>query len=218
MGQFGETIGAGLAEEAPGTTYNNQTAINQAYTSEQHGYGFGAGAYYWMGGIASSGLAQNASNATWWGGQQAANAIVFFQNADSSSGNKYTSQFIFADIETGQGWSSSTALNQDTWNGFVTELQNNGYNVGAYSAPSAWSTIMGNLAIGQAEWSYESDENTPSPTCPTGALTGGPSGHATGLFFGGQSYSSTTALMWQFDSGSGDYDNSDYTHWQAMGL
>jgi hypothetical protein len=72
MGQFGETLGTYTAGEAPGTTYN-QTAISEAYTSEQNGYGFGAGTYYWMGRIASSGLTQNASNATWWGGEQTAN-------------------------------------------------------------------------------------------------------------------------------------------------
>ncbi len=217
MGQFGETTGTGLTEEAPGSTYNKQTIINQAYVSEQNGYGFGAGAYWWMGGIADTGYAQTASEATWWGGQQAANAIVFFQSAQASSGYKYTSNFIFMDIETGQGWSSNTALNQDTYNGFVTEMQTNGYNVGAYSGPGVWNQIMGSsFHIGQAEWTSEGDENTGSPTCPTGALTGGPYGYSTGLFFGGQSYSTTTALMWAFDSGANDYDNSDFTHWQTM--
>lgn len=217
MGQFGETLGTYTAEEAPGTTYNNQTAINEAYTSEQHGYGFGAGTYYWMGGIASSGLTQNASNATWWGGEQAANAISYFQNADALSGYKYTSGFIFADVESGQGWSSNTALNQDTWNGFVAELQNNGYNVGAYSSPSKWSSIMGNLPIGQAEWTSTTSQSS-LISCPTGALTGGPYG-TSAVFFGGQTANSVTALMWQFvASNSADYDNADYTHWTGMGL
>jgi hypothetical protein len=218
MGQFGQTLGDYISEEAPGTTYNNQTAINQAFTSYQNGYGFGAGAYYWMGGIGSTSLSpKDASAASWWGGEQAAKAIGFFQNANSLSGNKYTSRFIFMDVETGQGWSANQALNQDTFNGFVQEMQNNGWNVGVYSGPGVWNQIMGSsFHIGQAEWTTEGDENTSSPTCPTGALTGGPSGYSTGLFFGGQSYSSSTALMWQFDEGLKDWDNSDYTHWQAM--
>ena len=49
----------------------------------------------------------------------------------------------WADVETGNSWSSDTTVNQFTVNGIAAELSSVGVPFGVYSSPSMWTRIVG---------------------------------------------------------------------------
>jgi hypothetical protein len=221
IGELGETVDGSVYYNAPtaGSTENDSTYVGQAYNNYENGRGFGAGVYWWMQGLAMSGLSETASNATWWGGEQAANALSYLADAQTATGNEYTSTFVFADVESNQNWetgASGQPYNADVLAGFISEMQLEGQNVGVYSGNVKFPDIMGSgTTISQAEWTNEDTEGTYSG-CPTGVFTGGPSPADYAIFFGGQTKTDNTALMWQWVLGGADYDQADYTHFEAM--
>lgn len=218
IGEIGwADAGGGFTYNAPALSGTDKSSlINEAYNSYSLGHGIGAGAYYFLYGVAESGLAANASNATWWGGQQAANALVMFNSANSQMAGRFTSQFIFADVESAGNWSTNLALNQDVWNGYLAEMVRQGVNTGVYASQVKWASIMGTQSLNVAEWTPEYSEGSWS-ACPTGVLTGGPAGNGNAVFPNNQSLGASTSLMWQWVSSSAaDYDQVDLTHYNAM--
>jgi hypothetical protein len=221
IGELGESVDGSQYYNPPtaGSTTNDSTYVGEAYNNYQNGRGFGAGLYYWVDGLVGSGLSETAYNATWWGGEQAAQALAFLADAQSATGNKYTSQFIFADIEDNAGWESGAAgqpYNADVLDGFIAEVQSQSQNVGVYSGHTVFPDIMGSgTTLSQAEWTSTESESSYT-ACPSGVLTGGPGG-SVAQFFGGETPSQNQALMWQWvSSHSADYDQADYTHYENM--
>ena len=104
----------------------------------------------------------------------------------------------WADIETGNSWSSNTSLNQATVKGIFDELHNkltqsgsSNVQVGVYSSPSMWGQIVGagyvNAGI-TADWQS-------GATCPLPSSTGEVNGFSlTGT--------NTSAPLWLAQSGS----------------
>ncbi len=83
----------------------------------------------------SSGHALSALQAAWAIGCSEADWAV--------STEPGTPAMWWADIETGNSWSTDTALNQATITGMITELTATNIPVGIYSSPSMWTSITG---------------------------------------------------------------------------
>ena len=91
------------------------------------------------------------------------------------------------------------------------------YKVGVYSSPAVWTSIFGtgtaSLIPNTYEWTYE-PETTNTGNAPYGRRLNDGSG-ACAQFFGGQTYNSKYALMWQWSGGGGqgngvgDFDQID---------
>ncbi|MFY9782809.1 MAG: hypothetical protein WAK12_04670 [Acidimicrobiales bacterium] len=147
IGELGESIDGDFYYNTPtaGSTENDSTYVGEAYNNYENGRGFGAGVYWWVDGLVGTGMAETAANANWWGGQQAANALSYLSDAQAATGNEYTSQFIFADIENNAGWepgASGQPYNADVLDGFIEEVQLQKQNVGVYSGNVSFPDIM----------------------------------------------------------------------------
>ena len=217
FGQIGYAYNGGAAYEAPGSSYNNLTDINDAASNHSLGHGVGPGAYFFMGGPSYAPSGTSYYN---WGVDQAYDAYVSFNNAQSATGNKYTFNFLFGDIEgnPGQyGWTSSIANNQQVWDGFYQSLQSIGVNVGVYSAPDAWNTLMGGQSVTTVEWTYEQNADPGSPyPCPTATFSGGPGTGSAATFFDYTSVYNNLVWQWSIGSGYGDFDQINLTRWNYL--
>lgn len=78
----------------------------------------------------------------------------------------------WADIETGNSWSSNTVLNTATIDGMVWELHPSGASipVGVYSTPSMWHQITG---TGYVNSGINADWQAGVTSCPSTPSTGG---------------------------------------------
>jgi hypothetical protein len=74
----------------------------------------------------------------------------------------------WADIETGNSWSTTTVLNQATIDGIVYELDTSGAPVGVYSTPSMWQQITGS---GYVNSGITADWQAGIKTCPSAGFT-----------------------------------------------
>ena len=83
----------------------------------------------------------------------------------------------WADVETGNSWSTNTALNQATITGMVTELTTTTtIPVGIYSTPSMWASITGtDFVVSGVSGDWQAGLSACSSTTTGFTLTGGSS-------------------------------------------
>ena len=76
----------------------------------------------------------------------------------------------WADVETGNSWSTNTSLNQATIDGIVTEMSSlaGGVPVGVYSSPSMWDSIVGTSYVNSG---IAADWQAGTSGCPTSGFT-----------------------------------------------
>jgi hypothetical protein len=215
-------------------SYTNRDQANTDYNT--YHIGIGTAAYWYMGGPGVdpnwNGSTAEAAN---WGAQQASRMLT----AVNSLGITYP--VLWADIEKpgiapapDNGWTSvytspcsgKVKQNHVPWivdraefNGFAAYVAaHSSYKVGVYSAPSVWSSIFGTLSASLIpntfEWTYWPETSNLNAYPYAWRLSQGKS-TLYAQFFGGQTYSSPFALMWQWSGGGGvrnglgDFDQID---------
>jgi hypothetical protein len=199
--------------------------------------GIGTGVYWFMGGPGVDPHYNGAtSEAYTWGEQQAARTLYDIGHVS------VTYRVVFMDVEIpgnapnytpafDNGWNNvytsacsgvikhsgiPAAVDRADINGFAAYLTtHSSYKAGVYSAPSVWTSIFGTGSFSKIpntyEWTYEPETSSLS-NAPQGWRL--KSGHYA-QFFGGQTYNSTYALMWQWSGGGGirngvgDFDQID---------
>jgi hypothetical protein len=209
----------------------NSAQANANYT--KYHVGVGTGVYWYMGGPGVdphwNGTATEASK---WGAQQAADALAAMKKL------AVTYPVVWADIELpgiepalDNGWNSvysspcservvqgsvPASVDRADFNGFANYITaHSKYKVGVYSSAPVWTSIFGtgtaSLISNTYEWTYLQETSSLSNK-PTGwCLRAG----GCARFFGGQTYSSKYALMWQWSGGGGvtngygDFDQID---------
>jgi hypothetical protein len=215
-------------------SYSNRDQANTDYNT--YHIGIGTAAYWYMGGPGvdphwNGSTAEAAS----WGAQQASRMLA----AVGSLGITYP--VLWADIEKpgiapapDNGWtlaytspcSGKTTGAHVPWivaraefNGFAAYVTaHSGYKVGVYSSPTIWSSIFGTLSASLIpntyEWTYWPETSNLNAYPYAWRLSQGKS-TLYAQFFGGQTYSSPFALMWQWSGGGGvrnglgDFDQID---------
>jgi len=210
--------GSSLAYSA---TYAAQARIN--YTKYHRGIGYGA--YWFMGGPGvDPHYNGTTAEAARWGASQAARALQ-----DIANGRGINDAVVWADIELpgikpakDNGWNSvytspcsgkvrasfvPATVDRADFNGFADYItKHSHYKVGVYSSPAAWAWIFGTGIASRIantyEWTSEPQiahlSHAPHGLC---LKSGG-----CAQFFGGQTYKSKYALMWQW-SGGGEVGN-----------
>jgi hypothetical protein len=190
----------------------------------QYGKGVGDGAYWFMGG---PGVDPNYNGSTTeasaWGARQAARAL------SDIAGGAFDYKVVWMDVELpgiapapDNGWNNvytsacsgvirqngiPTALDRADFNGFANYITaHSSYKVGVYSTASVWTTIFGtgtdSLIPNTYEWTYEPEITNYTGAYPNGWCLNHGSGPCA-QFFGGQTSSSSHALMWQWSGGGG---------------
>jgi hypothetical protein len=161
------------------------------------------------------------TEASAWGARQAARAL-----SDIADGGGIDYPVVWMDVELpgiapapDNGWNSvytspcsgvvrqsyvPTAVDRADFNGFAAYIAaHSSYKVGVYSSPGVWASIFGtgtdSLIPDTYEWTYEPE---------TASLSNAPYGWCLrsggcAQFFGGQTSSSSHALMWQWSGGGG---------------
>jgi hypothetical protein len=199
--------------------------------------GIGTGVYWFMGGPGvDPHYNGTAGEAYSWGEQQAAATLY-------SIGNVHvTYPVVFMDVEIpgnapnytpapDNGWNAvytsacsgvvkigyvPTSLDRADINGFAAYLTtHSSYKAGVYSAQSVWKSIFGtgsdSLIPNTYEWTYWPETSSLSNAPQGWRLKNGQYAQ----FFGGQTYNSKYALMWQWSGGGGirngvgDFDQID---------
>ena len=212
------------------------TNAAQAHTNyTQYGKGIGVGAYWFMGGPGvDPHYNGTAAEAYAWGAAQAARAL-----SDIANG-AFDYKVVWMDVELpgikpapDNGWNNvytspcsgivkqshiPATIDRADFNGFANYVtSHSSYKVGVYSSPAVWTSIFGtgtaSLIPNTYEWTYE-PETTNLGNAPYGwRLNDGTGAYA--QFFGGQTYNSKYALMWQWSGGGGvsnhvgDFDQID---------
>jgi hypothetical protein len=215
-------------------SYSNRDQANTDYNT--YHIGIGTAAYWYMGGPGVdpnwNGSTAEAAN---WGAQQASRMLT----AVKSLGITYP--VLWADIEKpgiapapDNGWTSvytspcsgKVKQNHVPWivdraefNGFAAYITaHSTFKVGVYSAASVWKSIFGtgsaSLIPNTYEWTYW-PETSNLNAYPYGWRLSQGKSTLYAQFFGGQTYSSPFALMWQWSGGGGvrnglgDFDQID---------
>ena len=208
----------------------------QAHTNYvKYGKGIGVGAYWFMGGPGvDPHYNGTAAEAYAWGAAQAARALSNIKNGP------FDYKVVWADIELpgikpapDNGWNNvytspgsgivkqshiPATIDRADFNGFADYITSHSpYKVGVYSSPGAWTSIFGtgtaSLIPNTYEWTYQ-PETSNLGNAPYGWRLNNGSG-AYAQFFGGQTYNSKYALMWQWSGGGGvrngigDFDQID---------
>ena len=76
----------------------------------------------------------------------------------------------WADVETGNSWSTNVALNQAAISGMAYEIGANGASFGIYSSPSMWASITGsNFVVPGVAGDWQAGVTT--STCPSTGFT-----------------------------------------------
>jgi hypothetical protein len=194
----------------------------QADADYSRGGGIGTGVYWYMGGPGvDPDYNGTAAEATAWGVEQAAHALV-----DAAS-DRVTYPVLFMDIEEpgispapDNGWTDvytspcsgaaraghvSPALDRAEFDGFADYLTSHShYKAGVYSDAVTWQAIFGTGSAAQIphtyEWTYE-PETASLSQAPRGWCLKGTSTCA--QFFGGVTSTSPYAVMWQWSGGGG---------------
>ena len=212
------------------------TNAAQAHTNfTKYGKGIGDGAYWFMGGPGvDPHYNGTAAEAYAWGAAQAARALSNIKNGP------FDYKVVWADIELpgikpapDNGWNNvytspgsgivkqshiPATIDRADFNGFANYITSHSpYKVGVYSSPGAWTSIFGtgtaSLIPNTYEWTYQ-PETSNLGNAPYGWRLNNGSG-AYAQFFGGQTYNSKYALMWQWSGGGGvrngvgDFDQID---------
>jgi hypothetical protein len=89
-----------------------------------------------------------------------------------ASGLGATSNTWWLDVETGNSWSSRTAVNAAVIQGAIDSLTGAGVTAGIYSTPSMWATIVGTAAV-SAVPGWIAGYNTGSGLCGSTVFSGG---------------------------------------------
>ena len=215
-------------------SYSNRDQANTNYNT--YHIGIGTAAYWYMGGPGVdpnwNGSTAEAAN---WGAQQASRMLT----AVKSLGITYP--VLWADIEKpgiapapDNGWTSvytspcsgNVKQNHVPWivdraefNGFAAYITaHSTFKVGVYSSPTIWPSIFGtgsaSLIPNTYEWTYSPETSNLNAYPYAWRLSQGKS-TLYAQFFGGQTYSSPFALMWQWSGGGGvrnglgDFDQID---------
>ena len=176
------------------------------------------------------------SEATTWGQQQAARALLDMHGTENYP-------VVWMDVElpgnapdytpaADNGWNAiytapcsgvvktrhiAAAVDRAVLDGFASYVTaHSTYRTGVYSAPSIWADIFGTGSSSKIpdlyEWTYTANTSSLSDPASGWCLRGT---STCAQFFGGQSSSSSTALMWQWsggggtDNGIGDFDQID---------
>jgi hypothetical protein len=199
--------------------------------------GIGTGVYWFMGGPGvDPHYNGTTSEAYAWGEQQAARTLYDIGHVS------VTYPVVFMDVEIpgnapdytpapDNGWNSvytsacsgvvkigyvPTSLDRADLNGFAAYLtSHSSYKAGVYSAPSVWTSIFGtgtdSLIPNTYEWTYWPETSSLSNAPQGWRLKNGQYAQ----FFGGQTYNSKYAVMWQWSGGGGirngvgDFDQID---------
>jgi hypothetical protein len=215
----------------------NSAQANTNYT--KYGKGIGTGVYWFMGGPGvDPHYNGTTSEAYAWGGQQAARTLYDISHVH------VTYPVVFMDVEIpgnapnytpapDNGWNTvytsacsgvvkqhhiPAAVDRADFNGFAAYITaHSSYKVGVYSAPSVWASIFGtgtaSLVPNTYEWTYWPETSSLSNAPYGWGLNHGSGAYA--QFFGGQTYNSKYALMWQWSGGGGirngvgDFDQID---------
>lgn len=209
------------------------TNAAQAHTNyARYGLGVGTGAYWFMGGPGvDPSYNGTTSEAYAWGAAQAK------RMASDLAGQTIDYRVAWMDIELpgispapDNGWDSvytspcsgkvkqsfvPASLDRADFNGFWDTIGGYAYTQGVYSAPNVWTRIFGTGGYSQIpgteEWTYEPETSNLSQHPYKWHLANG----ETAQFFGGDTYSSQRALMWQWSGGGGvrngvgDFDQID---------
>jgi hypothetical protein len=215
-------------------SYSNRDQANTDFNT--YHIGIGTAAYWYMGGPGVdpnwNGSTAEAAN---WGAQQASRMLT----AVKSLGITYP--VLWADIEKpgiapapDNGWTSvytspcsgRVKQNYVPWivdraefNGFAAYVTaHSTFKVGVYSSPLIWPSIFGTgsaaLIPNTYEWTYWPETSNLNAYPYAWRLSQGKS-TLYAQFFGGQTYSSPFALMWQWSGGGGvrnglgDFDQID---------
>jgi len=213
-GGYGSYVGRINSVPDPG--YNYPTYSDDAAQNAYAGYGIGPTSIRDLEGPGDGG-ATTSSEAVAYGESQALNAInnfiTYYDNHDV-----FVYPIIWADAEVGNGgYSTGTkSLDRDVLTGFNTEIRQlygsvvvRGVSyhpyVGIYSSPSFWNSYMSGTLTTMYEWSpVVSYASYTTGDCASGWSATG-TGHVAD-FYAGYTSSSSCALMWQWISGTSDYD------------
>jgi hypothetical protein len=197
----------------------NSAQADANYAS--YGLGIGTAVYWFMGGPGvDPGYNGTAAEAYDWGARQAQRTLA------DMAGDHVTYPVVFMDIELpgvapafDNGWDDvytspcsgtvrhhgmPVALDRADFNGFSSYLTaHSPYQPGVYSAPAIWTQIFGTGSAASIpntyEWTYE-PETASLASAPRGwCLRSG----GCAQFFGGQTYDSKHAVMWQWSGGGG---------------
>jgi hypothetical protein len=197
----------------------NSAQADTNYAS--YGLGIGTAVYWFMGGPGvDPGYNGTAAEAYEWGARQAQRAL-----ADMAR-DHVTYPVVFMDIELpgvapafDNGWDDvytspcsgtvrhhgmPVALDRADFNGFWSYLTaHSRYQPGVYSAAAIWTQIFGTGSAASIpntyEWTYEPETAGLASAPPGWCLKSG----GCAQFFGGQTYNSKYALMWQWSGGGG---------------
>ena len=190
----------------------------------KYGQGVGDGAYWFMGGPGvDPHYNGSTAEASAWGAQQAARAL-----SDIANG-AFDYKVVWMDVELpgiapapDNGWNDvytsacsgvirqggiPAAVDRADFNGFADYITaHSSYKVGVYSTASVWTSIFGtgtdSLIPNTYEWTYEPETTDYTGAYPSGWCLNHGSGPCA-QFFGGQTSSSSHALMWQWSGGGG---------------
>lgn len=191
--------------------------------------GVGNGAYWFMGGPGvDPHYNGTTAEAAKWGASQAARALH-----DIANQGGITYPVVWADVELpglrpakDNGWNSvytspcsgkaklfyvPAIVDRADLNGFVNYIAaHSHYQAGVYSSPGAWTSIFSTGAASRIPKTYEwtrEPETASLSRAPYGwCLKSG----ACAQFFGGQTFSSKYALMWQWSGGCGARNGVGY--------
>jgi hypothetical protein len=205
--------------------YSATNAAQARTDYTKYGRGVGYGAYWFMGGPGvDPHYNGTTAEAYKWGEAQAARTL-----SDIAGGGGINYPVVWADIELpglkpapDNGWNSvytspcsgvvksssvPAAVDRADFNGYAAYITaHSSYKVGVYSSPGVWASIFGtgtaSLIPNTYEWTYQPETTNYKGAYPHGWCLD----HGTGAcaeFFGGQTYNSRYALMWQWSGGGG---------------
>jgi hypothetical protein len=220
-GNWAYWLGCSGREHFLAYSATNAAQARTNYTKYHKGVGLGS--YWFMGGPGvDPHYNGTTAEASAWGAAQAAREL-----SDISGGINYP--VIWMDVELpgitpapDNGWNNvytspcsgvvkqssvSSGLDRADFNGFATYITaHSSYKVGVYSTASVWTSIFGtganSLIPNTYEWTYEPETTNYTGAYPYGWCLDHGSGPCA-QFFGGQTSSSSHALMWQWSGGGG---------------
>jgi hypothetical protein len=214
--------------------YSGADAEQARINYTEYGKGVGYGAYWFMGGPGvDPHYNGTTAEAARWGASQAARAL-----REIANGGGINYPVVWADVELpgikpakDNGWNSvytspcsgkvrqgfiPATVDRADFNGFADYItKHSHYKVGVYSWPAVWTSIFGTGTASRIPATYEW---TSEPQ--TAQLSYAPHGWCLksggcAQFFGGQTYKSKYAVMWQWSGGGepgngvGDLDQID---------
>jgi hypothetical protein len=220
-GNWAYWLGCSGGEHFLAYSATNAAQARTNYTKYHKGVGLGS--YWFMGGPGvDPHYNGTTAEASAWGAAQAAREL-----SDISGGINYP--VIWMDVELpgitpapDNGWNNvytspcsgvvrqssvSSGLDRADFNGFATYITaHSSYKVGVYSTASVWTSIFGtganSLIPNTYEWTYQPETTNYTGAYPYGWCLDHGSGPCA-QFFGGQTSSSSHALMWQWSGGGG---------------